>query len=215
MAEILQCASLGRHFQVERSSLAQQRCGFPASSSRPAFGGSLGLARRRNGLSTVCMAHPRRIKMVAQQIRREVGEMLIKDKVLMQAILPEAALGADLYLSSVTTISDVEISRDLQVAKIYISVFGDERGKEIAIEGLKSREKYVRMQLGKRMKLRLTPEVRFIADDSFERGARVIKLLDRLKEEAERKERGETIPDRSDDEDSDFDDDDEEIIFVE
>lgn len=41
--------------------------------------------------------------------------MLITDKVLQYAILPEAALGADRYLSSLTTISDVEVSADLQV----------------------------------------------------------------------------------------------------
>lgn len=53
--------------------------------------------------------------MVAKQIRRELSDMLLTDKVLQYAILPEAALGADRYLSSVTTISDVEVSADLQV----------------------------------------------------------------------------------------------------
>lgn len=54
-----------------------------------------------------------------------------------------------------------------------MSVFGDERGKEVAIAGLKSKVKYVRSELGRRMKLRLTPEIRFIEDDSLERGSRV------------------------------------------
>lgn len=54
-----------------------------------------------------------------------------------------------------------------------MSVFGDERGKEIALAGLKSKSKYVRSELGKRMKLRLTPEIRFIEDESLERGSRV------------------------------------------
>lgn len=56
---------------------------------------------------------------------------------------------------------------------MYVSVFGDERGKEVAIAGLKSKAKYVRSELGKRMKLRLTPEIRFLEDESFERGSRV------------------------------------------
>lgn len=56
---------------------------------------------------------------------------------------------------------------------MYVSVFGDERGKEIAIAGLKSKAKYVRSELGRRMKLRLTPEIRFFEDESFERGSRV------------------------------------------
>lgn len=56
---------------------------------------------------------------------------------------------------------------------MYVSVFGDERGREIAIAGLKSKAKYVRSELGRRMKLRLTPEIRFIEDESLERGSRV------------------------------------------
>lgn len=56
---------------------------------------------------------------------------------------------------------------------MYVSVFGDERGKNVAIAGLKSKAKYIRSTLGKRMKLRLTPEIRFIEDDSVERGTRV------------------------------------------
>lgn len=61
----------------------------------------------------------------------------------------------------------------LQVVKVYVSVFGDERGKEVALTGLKSKAKYVRSELGRRMKLRLTPEIRFIEDESLERGSRV------------------------------------------
>lgn len=63
-----------------------------------------------------------------------------------------------------------------QVVKVYVSVFGDERGKELAISGLKSKAKYVRGELGRRMKLRMTPEIRFIEDESIERGSRVIVI---------------------------------------
>lgn len=79
--------------------------------------GMVGISRRGTRLArhVVCMAHPRRVKMVGQQIRREVAEMLQTDKVLQQAVLPEAGLGADMYLSSVATVSDVVMSNDLQV----------------------------------------------------------------------------------------------------
>lgn len=56
--------------------------------------------------------------MVAKQIQRELSDMLLTDKVLQYAILPEASLGADKYLSSLTTITDVEVSADLQVFSI-------------------------------------------------------------------------------------------------
>ncbi|KAJ8530240.1 hypothetical protein K7X08_037075 [Anisodus acutangulus] len=188
-----------------------------------------------------CMANPRRVKMVAKQIRRELSDMLLTDKVLQYAVLPEAALGADRYLSSLTTISDVEVSTDLQVilynsppnqlpndpnkkvVKVYVSVFGDERGKEVALTGLKSKAKYVRSELGRRMKLRLTPEIRFIEDESLERGSRVLAILDRIKDENENKNsesgaaNNDGSSDQSDDDDGDWegdDPDDEGIIYV-
>ncbi|KAK8522165.1 hypothetical protein V6N13_115137 [Hibiscus sabdariffa] len=174
------------------------------------------------GATVKCMANPRRVKMVAKQIRRELSDMLLTDKVLQFAVLPEAALGADRYLSSLTTISDVEVSADLQVVKVYVSVFGDERGKDIAVAGLKSKAKYVRSELGRRMKLRLTPEIRFIEDESLERGSRVIAILDKIKEEKktaadeedEEEEEVESSVSPRDDRDWEDDDPDEDIIYV-
>ncbi|RRT71354.1 hypothetical protein BHE74_00038687 [Ensete ventricosum] len=154
------------------------------------------------GASVRCMANQRRVKMVAKQIQRELSDMLLTDKVLQYAVLPEASLGADRYLSSLTTISGVEVSGDLQV---YVSVFGDERGREVAIAGLKSKAKYVRSELGRRMKLRLTPEV--------------LAILDRLKEEklsSEGKDVKQLEPLNSSEQDGDgdMDDEDEGIIYI-
>lgn len=73
--------------------------------------------------TTRCMANQRRVKMVAKQIRRELFDMLLTYKVLQFTILLEAALGANYYLSSLTTISDVEVSANLQVVKVYVSIF--------------------------------------------------------------------------------------------
>nr|XP_009391839.1 PREDICTED: probable ribosome-binding factor A, chloroplastic [Musa acuminata subsp. malaccensis] len=171
------------------------------------------------GASVRCMANQRRVKMVAKQIQRELSDMLLTDKVLQYAVLPEASLGADRYLSSLTTISGVEVSGDLQVVKVYVSVFGDERGREVAIAGLKSKAKYVRSELGRRMKLRLTPEIRFIEDESLERGSRVLAILDRLKEEKKSSKGNdvkqlEPLNSSEEDGDGDMDDEDEGIIYI-
>ncbi|KAB2048170.1 hypothetical protein E1A91_A13G099000v1 [Gossypium mustelinum] len=193
------------------------RCSFP--SPKPTAHIHL-RSNPTTGATVKCMANPRRVKMVSKQIRRELSDMLLTDKVLQYAILPEAALGADRYLSSLTTISDVEVSADLQVVKVYVSVFGDERGKEIALAGLKSKAKYVRSELGKRMKLRLTPEIRFIEDESLERGSRVIAILDKIKAEKKTladedyEEEAESSVSAQDDRDWESDDPDEDIIYV-
>nr|CDM85800.1 unnamed protein product [Triticum aestivum] len=128
------------------------------------------------------------VRMVAKKIQRELADMLTRDPIMQHAVLPEAALGADRSLSSLTTVADVELSNDLQVCKVYVSVFGDERGKKVAMAGLKDKTKYVRSQIGKRMKLRLTPEIRFIEDESMQRGSRILTILDKLKEQREQRE---------------------------
>ncbi|KAG4165581.1 hypothetical protein ERO13_A13G086800v2 [Gossypium hirsutum] len=178
------------------------RCSFP--SPKPTAHIHL-RSNPTTGATVKCMANPRRVKMVSKQIRRELSDMLLTDKVLQYAILPEAALGADRYLSSLTTISDVEVSADLQ---------------EIALAGLKSKAKYVRSELGKRMKLRLTPEIRFIEDESLERGSRVIAILDKIKAEKKTladedyEEEAESSVSAQDDRDWESDDPDEDIIYV-
>lgn len=62
-----------------------------------------------------CMANERRVLRVAEQIRRELSEMFIHDKVVKEAISPERAFGADAFITTLATISDVEMSKDLQV----------------------------------------------------------------------------------------------------
>ncbi|CAM6104623.1 unnamed protein product [Calypogeia fissa] len=171
----------GTSRKVLSSSKNSEPC--PSSSGRAPLGGGGG-----GGMKVLCMATERRVKMVSQQIKREISEMLLYDKVVQAAVLPETALGADMYLTAVATISDVEMSKDLSVAKVYISIYGDERGQDKALEALKNKAGYVRKVLAKRMNLKNTPEVRFIKDESLERGSRVIGILDKLKKERQLKE---------------------------
>jgi|TARA_B100001142_G_scaffold249146_1_gene249097 ribosome-binding factor A len=98
-------------------------------------------------------------------------------------ISPEERMGVDNVISVMATVADVEVSNDLQVVKVFVSILGDERGKKNAINGLKKMEGYVRRNIGKKVSLRLTPEIRFVYDDSFERGQKVSALLDELREE--------------------------------
>ena len=99
-------------------------------------------------------------------------------------------MGVDNVMSCMVTVADVEVSGDLQVVKVFVSILGDERGKKNAINGLKKMEGYVRRNIGKRVSLRLTPDIRFVYDDSFERGQRVSSLLDELRVEREVREAG-------------------------
>ena len=79
----------------------------------------------------------------------------------------------------------VDLSGDMQVAKVYLSILSDERGKEIAMDNLSRLEGYVRKRLAKEMQLRMVPDIRFVQDNAIERGMRVLRLLDQIKQQEE------------------------------
>ena len=87
----------------------------------------------------------------------------------------------DTRISGIISIMDVEISNDNSFAKVYYSVFGgNEEDKEKTIEAIKLNTPKIRYEVGKRIRLRLTPELRFIYDDSMDRGAKVNELLEKI-----------------------------------
>lgn len=106
--------------------------------------------------------------------------MLTLDKRLRRAVRPEEALGADAYLSSIASVVEVRLSNDLQVAKVYLSVYGDERGRRVAEERLRKQEGYLRLRIGQNIRLRRTPEIRLMFTDSFHQGTKVLALLEQL-----------------------------------
>jgi ribosome-binding factor A len=83
------------------------------------------------------------------------------------------------------SITDVEVSGDLQHAKIFVSIYGTEAAQAETMEGLKSSTPFVRRELGQRIRLRRTPEVVFYQDHSLERGDRTLTLLNQLTQERE------------------------------
>jgi ribosome-binding factor A len=144
------------------------------------------------------MAQSRRVERVAALIRREVSELLvngIRDERVHQGMV---------------SVTNVEVAGDLQHCRIRVSVLGSEEERQQVLEGLKAASSYVKGELGRRLKMRRTPEVVFQIDRGLERGTTVLGLLNRL--EGERRERGE-IPLGSDlaedaDEGDDLSDDD-------
>ena len=67
---------------------------------------------------------------------------------LRDMVYPEERMGVDNVMSCMVTVADVEVSGDLQVVKVFVSILGDERGKKNAINGLKKMEGYVRRNIG-------------------------------------------------------------------
>ena len=125
------------------------------------------------------MATNRRVARVAELIKREISQMLlygIKD---------------DRVGSGMVSVTDVNVSGDLQHAKIFVSIYGTEEVRLETMAGLKAATGFVRGELGHRIRLRRTPEVIFEEDRSFERGTRVLSLLNQLSHE--RAEKGDLL----------------------
>jgi ribosome-binding factor A len=86
----------------------------------------------------------------------------------------------DPRISGVVSITDLEISQDYSIAKVYISVYGSDKEKETTMEALVDNSSKIRREVGKRIKLRLTPEIHFYPDDSLERGSKITQLLEKI-----------------------------------
>jgi len=115
-----------------------------------------------------------RPERVAHLMRREVADILVRLR--------------DPRISRWVSVTDVEVTPDLSLARVYVSVLaaGDER--RCSLEALAHAAGFVRRELAPRLGLREVPEVRFLLDSSIETGARVDELLRKI-------ERGEPIED--------------------
>ncbi len=81
------------------------------------------------------------------------------------------------------TITGVEVNADTTQAHVYFSVLGDEDARTEALAGLRSAAGFLRRELGRRIRLRNTPQLIFHWDSSLERGERIAGLLDQLKKD--------------------------------
>jgi ribosome-binding factor A len=75
------------------------------------------------------------------------------------------------------TITDVELDPELQYAQIYVNALGDEDRQEDVMQGLEHAAGFLRREVGKRVRLRKTPELNFHWDETLERSERINRLI--------------------------------------
>ena len=78
--------------------------------------------------------------------------------------------------TGMVSVTRVDTTGDLRYSRIYISVLNKDQEKDV-LKGLKSASGFLRRELGSALRLRYTPELQFIADDSMEYGAHILELL--------------------------------------
>lgn len=120
------------------------------------------------------MAIPYRREKLAAQIVREVADIIHRE-------MKDPRLGF-------ATITRAEISPDFKYAKVFISVLGNEKKKKLSLDAFKNAEGFFHRELTRRLKLRTSPEIRFLRDDSIDKTFKMVNLINRLS--AERKLRG-------------------------
>ncbi|MDX1770959.1 MAG: 30S ribosome-binding factor RbfA [Planococcaceae bacterium] len=106
---------------------------------------------------------------VAEQMKKELGEIIARK-------LKDPRIGF-------VTVTDVEVTGDLQQATVYITVLGNNRKRSDTLKGLEQAKGFIRTEIGQRIRLRKTPELMFAFDVSAEYGSKIDTLLKQIKTE--------------------------------
>lgn len=96
------------------------------------------------------------------------------------------------HISSLVTVTRVEITTDLHYAKVFVSVIGSEQEKQAAISGLQSAAGFIAVQAAKKVVMRYFPDLTFRLDDSVEKYAKIEQKLQELQRERELRESSST-----------------------
>ena len=115
------------------------------------------------------MTEGKRSEKVADLIQREISLMLVRT-------VKDPRIGF-------VTITRVEVSDDCRMAKVYFSIAGTLEEREKSLEGLNSAKGYVRRELGRRIRLRYTPDIMFQFDPSIEYAIHIGEVIRRLKKD--------------------------------
>ena len=111
-----------------------------------------------------------RIERISEEVKRECANVI---RELKDPRIPE-------FIS----ITNVDVSRDLKYAKVYVSIFQQNADKEAAIKGLNNSAGFVRREIGRRVQLRYIPEFTFILDDGIKQGAYINDIIAKINEKS-------------------------------
>lgn len=114
---------------------------------------------------------------MGKKYQRRVAELL---KIHLARLLRREV--NDVRLRGVT-IMDVRVNPDTTQADVYFTTLGDSEDQEEVLAGLEGAAGFLRRELGKSLRLRNIPELRFHWDQALERGERIANILDQLHEE--------------------------------
>lgn len=106
----------------------------------------------------------KRSERVAGQLRRDLAKLIQKE-------IKDPDVGF-------VSVSDVEVTRDLSHAKVFVTVFDPEKSEK-SLKALRKASVFLRLRLGQELRLRHVPELHFVHDDSVEKGSRMDEMISR------------------------------------
>ncbi len=112
------------------------------------------------------MGYPR-TERIGEEIKKLVSNLIMNEL-------------KDPRISPLTSIIEVDVTRDLRYANIFVSVYGNDENKKDTLEALQHSAGFVRKEIGKKLKLRYTPEPLFKIDQSIENGIYISSLLGKV-----------------------------------
>jgi ribosome-binding factor A len=107
------------------------------------------------------------------------GERLRRVDEAIRQVLSDAARDLKDPRVGFVTMTGVKTSPDLRHARVYVSVLGDEAAREASLDGLRSAHGFLQRRVAEELRLKNTPALTFVYDDTAERGQRLTELIDR------------------------------------
>jgi ribosome-binding factor A len=117
-----------------------------------------------------------------QEIRKKKIESLLKQQI---SYLIQTGKIKDPRIDRFVIITDVEISRDLKEAKIFVSYQGSKKKQDNIIKVINNASGFIQGKIAKRIRLRYTPHLRFILDNSYSNAQKIEELLSTIKKSEE------------------------------
>lgn len=113
-----------------------------------------------------------RATRIGEQMKKELGDIIGRK-------LKDPRIGF-------ITVTDVRVTGDLQNAKVYISVLGNEEQREATLRSLAKAKGFIRSEIGNRIRLRKTPELSFEFDESIDYGNRIETLIHEINDDKDK-----------------------------
>jgi len=114
------------------------------------------------------MLNYKRAERIGDQIRAEVADLLVRK-------IKDPRIGF-------VTVTTVEVTDDLKQAKVFVSILGEAPQQKKTLQGLSRASGFIRTELGKRLRLKFLPQLSFHLDESAQKAAHVLQLLEEIKQ---------------------------------